>query len=721
LCLYSAFGHLINDYADRDTDRAAGKSNGLLTWSEGSALMAAAMPGLAVVGVALVCLPVSPLVLTVAAVVLAAAYSLRPARLKERGILGWIAATLAQRTLPLAIVFEARNAWDIAALAFTVLNTVIGLRFIILHQLLDRDHDQRSGVHTVATNEEPQRLVAWVHKIFLVEVAVACVTLAAMSHVALGVGTAALGYATSLGRLPLSRVSRRMFYDTFSPISYYALQDFYCIVWPITLAVLLTARNPVFLPVVFVAVGLVRRPLQTKFAAALAALMGWPADAESTVETPRTAIGASGEAVAGGPAASGVPDTTGANGSPTVSPTMSGGRKVPVGHMRLDKADPYELYAQLRSTGPVLRLDWPGLGPTWLAVRHREAIAVCNDPRFVGVEPDRPNVTRATVPGQDSARDLGADVTMPTHRQRLRKLVDDAFTCRVAQNIEARATQVANNILDSAMRRGGIELISEYASVVPVAIMAEFLDVPVGDLGKFRAFIHFLADGQSLGRRDGTFDGARANFTKLVHGVISARGRTPRDDLVTDLSRRQQEIDGSSTDELITLLYLLVPGGFISTVNVIGNGMLALLRHPEQLKMLREKPALAERAIEELLRFDSPLELSAVSFASTDIELSGVRIPKDAPVRIVIPSANRDEVQFHAADTLDIGRDPGPHLSCGQGLHGSLEAPLVRLVGRIAVNVLVQRAPDLRLGDAGHIKWAFHPVFRGLQQLPLRF
>ncbi len=184
----------------------------------------------------------------------------------------------------------------------------------------------------------------------------------------------------------------------------------------------------------------------------------------------------------------------------------------------------------------------------------------------------------------------------------------------------------------------------------------------------------------------------------------------------------EQDGDRLSADELLGMVYLLLLGGYVTTANMIGNATFALLRHPDELDALRRQPALIESAVEELLRFDSPLEVSSVHFAATDVELGGVRIPRGDQVRVVIPSVNHDEEQFPNADALDVTRDARAHLAFGQGIHYCLGAPLARLEGRIALRVLFERMPGLRLAvPAERVPWLSHPVLRGLEQLPLRF
>jgi 4-hydroxybenzoate polyprenyltransferase len=269
LCLYAAFGHIVNDYSDRTADRKAGKNRILESWSEPAALTAILIPCVGAAGLAAACFDTRTLALTVLALLLAALYSLPPVQLKIRGILGWSAAALAQRTLPLAIMFQALGGWDAVAVALSVLGTLIGLRFIIVHQLRDRANDLRSGVHTLATEQDPRILMALLRGLFALEIACACAVVAAMAYFEPPMGAAALAYAAGL--VIAIRRGRPV-----SPLHYFVFSGFYHVIWPITLAVLLAVRNPLFLPVVFVAVALVQRQARLNFRAIFFASSGAP-------------------------------------------------------------------------------------------------------------------------------------------------------------------------------------------------------------------------------------------------------------------------------------------------------------------------------------------------------------------------------------------------------------------------------------------------------------
>jgi cytochrome P450/4-hydroxybenzoate polyprenyltransferase len=680
LCLYAAFGHIINDYADRAADRDAGKRKVLAAWSEPAARLAVAIPCVGALVIAWLAFAFPAFGLTVLAFLLATLYSLPPVRLKERGLLGWAAAALAQRTLPVAIVFQAFGIWDMVAWGFVVLNTLIGLRFIIVHQLLDRGNDQRAGVRTVATQSDPRNLVSVLRRLFALEIICACAVVGAMAYNTTPLlGGTALAYASVLAVLAWRG-------RTISPLAYFVFYGFYCVIWPIALALSLALHNSLYVSVLCVAAALVQRHARLRFRAAFL--------------KPVNALG---------PAL------------PARLPRSGQTEK-----LSITKADPYPYYAQLRDTAAVVRVSWPGLErTTWLVTRHQQALTAFKDPRFVR---GAPSVTSGDVTRPRPMRGLGPDLLEldPPDHTRLRKLVSLAFTPRMVQRFERRIEELADDILARAVPRGEIELISEYAAVLPIVTISALLGVPIDNVQKTRDFLHALSLNGMMGNgmtpREAAHVAAwRGRFTSDLEAVFAARRATPEDDLVTALVQAEQDGDRLSHDELIGMVYLLLLAGFMTTVNLIGNGMLALLRHPDQLDMLRRNPALSDTAVEELLRYDSPLELSSVCFAATDIELDGTLIPMAAPVRVLIPSANRDERVFSDPDTLDITRAPCPHVSFGQGIHHCLGAPLARLEGKIALRKLLERVPNPRLSDRARVAWLPHPILRGLHQLPLRF
>jgi cytochrome P450/4-hydroxybenzoate polyprenyltransferase len=679
---YAAFGHLVNDYADREVDRRAGKERPIGRLAEPVARALVVAPALGAMAIALCRFDAGTSTLTAAALAVAALYSLPPARLKTRGVLGLAAATLAQRTAPLAIAFQGLRAWDPGAAALVALGTCIGIRFILVHQALDRANDLRSGVETVGTRTTLGPLFRLVkRRVFPAEAL--CAVLA--------VGLAALRAPVLLAVFALFLLKEAYYWRRglpLRPVTYDALSDLYCIILPLSLGLSLAIADPLLAWVVPLAAVLAWRPLQYRIRV------------HATLP-PRTVPGPGEREYKPGQAAP--------------RPPHEG--RGPHGDARMDKADPYPLYAELRRRGPVVKVEWPQLGSQWVVTRHRDALALLLDRRLVS-NPSNAPPRPGSAPGAP-ARRFGPDLLEmdPPDHTRLRRLVGKAFTSSTIERYGGRVEEVAGRILDEAAKDGSIELISGFATAIPITIISEMLGVHIADLKGFASFMRQLS---RIGPLPPEVEAGKQRFTARLQRLFEERRQEPRDDLISALVRAEQGGDQLSGDELIGMVFLLLLAGFITTANLIGNGTLALLRHPAQRELLRGSPQLAEGAVEELLRYDSPLELSSVRFAATDIEIGGVRIRGGAAIRVLVPSVNRDPDQFAAPDTLDLERQPCPHLAFGHGIHFCLGAPLARLEARIALPLLVRRFPDLRLADGQQPDWHPHPILRGLRQLPLR-
>jgi cytochrome P450 len=263
-----------------------------------------------------------------------------------------------------------------------------------------------------------------------------------------------------------------------------------------------------------------------------------------------------------------------------------------------------------------------------------------------------------------------------------------------------------------------MDLVDDYATELPLIIITELLGIPIDDRKRFRAFAYAVSVGR--GSTPGFAD-ARARFVAQLHAVLEARRRDPRDDLVSDLARAEQDGDRLSTDEFVAMSFLLLVGGYLTTSNLIGNATLALLRHPDALAQLRATPALMETAIDEFLRFDGPMELSTAQYASEDLALGDARIARGTQLRLLLPAINRDPAAFEDPDRLDLGRDARKHLAFGRGIHYCLGAALARMEAGIALATLLDLAPGLTLAvPPGQLVWLRHSVLRGLAHLPVR-
>lgn len=390
------------------------------------------------------------------------------------------------------------------------------------------------------------------------------------------------------------------------------------------------------------------------------------------------------------------------------------------------KADPFSTYARMRQEAPVYyHADAQGSSGIWFVTRHAEAEAVLRDhKRFV-------KSWRSTLPEEERAKlspepplmrllnnhmlNLdGADHT------RLRALVNKAFTTRMVNGLAGRIQAMADELVDAVIARGEMDLIDEYAFPLPIVVICEMLGIPAADRQQFRIWSNaFLAPTFTEEAWQETLR-LMTDFTEYLRAFFAERRQRPQDDLVSALIRAEAEGEQLSEDELFSMVILLIVAGHETTVNLIGNGMRSLLLHPQQLAQLRENPALIDTAVEELLRYDGPVERSTTRFAAEDVELNGQLIRRSQAVEVVLSSANRDECQHARADTLDITRQPNRHLAFGMGIHYCVGAPLARMEGAIAINTLIQRLPGLRLAAPAHtLEWGTVPLLRGMRHMPI--
>jgi cytochrome P450 PksS len=267
-----------------------------------------------------------------------------------------------------------------------------------------------------------------------------------------------------------------------------------------------------------------------------------------------------------------------------------------------------------------------------------------------------------------------------------------------------------------------MDLIRDYALPLPTTIIAEMLGVPERERDKFHRWSNTIVS--IVPSKWGLLKAIPSliAFLRYIRRLVRTRRATPQDDLVSALVEAHEAGDRLSEDELLAMVSLLLIAGHETTVNLIGNGMLTLMEHPQQLEQLRDDPGLIKPAVEELLRYDGPLETATERFAREDVTIAGVTIPRGEMVFAVLASANRDERQFPHADSLDLNREPNRHLAFGQGVHFCLGAPLARLEGQIAINTLLRRCADLRLAVPRHtLRRRPGLVLHGFKSLPVAF
>ena len=392
------------------------------------------------------------------------------------------------------------------------------------------------------------------------------------------------------------------------------------------------------------------------------------------------------------------------------------------------KANPYPFYARLRDQAPVWRTTLRDGRTAWLVTRYDDVARVLKDDTFAkdklnAMNPEQqartPWVPAFLKPIERNMLDLDA----PDH-MRLRALVSKTFTPRLIERLRERIETLCEELLDAMERkkerRGEVELVADYALPLPATVIAELLGVPAEDHARFHRWSSKLVSISS-GRDILRFLPAAFSFVRYLRRLVARRRAVPRDDLVTALIRAEEAGDKLSEDELLAMAFLLLVAGHETTVNLIASGTLALLEHPEQTERLRRDPSLAKPAIEELLRYTSPVEMATERYAREDVEIEGTTIPRGELVLAVLGSANRDERHFEGPDVLDLARDPNRHLAFGRGgVHHCLGAPLARMEGQIALSALLRRFPRALLAVAPEaLRWRRGLFLRGLEGLPL--
>lgn len=387
--------------------------------------------------------------------------------------------------------------------------------------------------------------------------------------------------------------------------------------------------------------------------------------------------------------------------------------------------NPYQFYTKMRQQSPLVNIAANNsfYSKSWLVTRYADVLTVLKDPRFT--------VERRKVTNKDLAKQwwvpgifrafLNSMVMVddPDHA-RLRTLVHKAFTPRMVQELGGRIEEISNHLLDQMAGKERVDLMADFALPLPITVISEMMGIPQHERQHFHHMMaKFLDGGGSRWAMAGQFlNGFQLH--RFFKRMIALHRRSPQDDLISALVKTEEEGDKLSEAELVAMLLLLLLAGHETTVNLIGNGTLALLEHPDQFEKLKANPDLLESAIEEMLRFTNPVQQIAPRYTLEDVELQGQHIPKGSTILVGIASANRDEEVFAQADHFDITRHPNPHVAFGLGIHYCLGAPLARLEGKIAFAALLHRYPNLKLAlPSSELKWRGAPSLRGLRQLPI--
>ena len=392
--------------------------------------------------------------------------------------------------------------------------------------------------------------------------------------------------------------------------------------------------------------------------------------------------------------------------------------------------DPYAYYAKLRRHSPVIRAKIPTRGPGWVVTRYTDAVQVMRDPRFSN---DPRNAAMPPLFGFGGrfapkliklVGDSMICADNPAHG-RLRKLVSKVFTPKSIAAMEGPITRIVETMLDEAAAlsadRGQIDLMTALALPLPLTIISEMLGIPEAWRLTFHHQITRLIEVNDRPvKRAIRWLPAMPKLVGFFEKLIDLRRVEPDDRLISRLIAVEDDGDSLSRDELVAMVFLLLFAGHETSVNLIGNGVLALLDHPDQLALLRARPDLMDGAVEELLRYTNPVEYGTMRFATEPVTIAGVTIDTGDLVMALIASANRDETAFAAADALDVTRTENRHLALGFGLHYCLGAALGRLETKIALGVLLRRFPDLRLAvPRESIRWRQSSGLRGVVALPV--
>lgn len=421
-------------------------------------------------------------------------------------------------------------------------------------------------------------------------------------------------------------------------------------------------------------------------------------------------------------------DSRGASAAPRAFPVHAAKPDAPIDLFTPAlRANPEALFARLRTEEPVSRVTVRGR-PCWLITRYDDAVAALKDPRLVKSPPSasEKDAPRPADPSSDVLRVMTGsllDLDPPDHT-RLRSIVQRSLTPALLDRLRARAQALADELLDAGLARGEMDIMTGYAYPLSAGMITDMLGAPVRDRGMLEDWAKAFDKETSAGALGGAPRRVPilSAFAKYTREMITDRRAHPASDLVSALMRAED--DGTALDEaaLLSTTFLLLIAGYNTTASLIGNGVLSLLDHPEQMARLREDPSLARAAIEEILRYKGPAKMATMRFAREDVDIGGQVIPKGEMVGVVLWSSNHDPARFRDPEAFDLGREDQRHLGFGFGIHYCVGAPLARLEGQIAITTLLRRAPRLRLSmDRRALVWREDLLVASLKELWVAF
>ena len=382
--------------------------------------------------------------------------------------------------------------------------------------------------------------------------------------------------------------------------------------------------------------------------------------------------------------------------------------------------NPYPAYQRLQAECPIFYWEDYGL---WTFVSHRDVTAILRDRRFgrqidhIIEQPPKPDAVK---PFYDIDQLSMLELEPPDHT-RLRSLVQKAFMARQIEQIRPKIAQLTHELINKMLEKSSCDLLEAFATPIPVLVIAEMLGVPAEAAPNLLAWSHAMVKMYEPTRSaeiEKAAVQATIDFVTYLRDIVASRRKQAQDDLISRLVEVEEAGDKLNEDELISTCILLLNAGHEATVNVVGNGVLALLQHREQFDLWRRKPELTKSAIEELLRFDTPLH-QFNRYVLEELEYGGVRFKVGDRVALMLGAANRDSAEFSNPQTLDLTRNHNPHTSFGGGIHYCLGAPLARLELQTSLPILLARLPNLELKETPQFRNSFH--FHGLDTLMGRY
>ena len=385
-------------------------------------------------------------------------------------------------------------------------------------------------------------------------------------------------------------------------------------------------------------------------------------------------------------------------------------------------ADPYPAYRRLQAESPRF---WNAERGIWVFTRHADVAALLAHPSLSAQKFDAQGLTPELMVEFGPLYEMLSRQMLfrdPPHQTRLRTLAAKAFTPRVIERLRVQIQSWTEKFLDAALANGPLDIIRDLAYPLPATVIAEMLGIPHEDRDRFRHwsddFADFLGTDGDDWERTRPFLPGIYHLMDYLHGAVERTRTTPGDNLLSALIAAEEQGDRLTEEELIANCLLLLVAGHETTTNLIGNGLYALLSHPDQAALLREDPALLPTAIEEMLRYESPVQWTS-RIPKETITLDGLRIEAGQFAMLGLGASNRDPAQFTDPDRLDITRREGRHLAFGWGVHYCLGAALARMEGQIALGTLLRRFPALRLAAGEPLRWRRNFIFRALEALPV--